>query len=100
MFFRYLEINFCLIFSVKLENGHEIGPKSIVSINGKIKKSLCHTWSLFFDARAGWILLINALQLIKSPGMFREENDPPHFGVGEKMTLFEEFLPLFIKLDL
>ena len=29
---------FCLIFSVKLENGHEIGPKSIV-VYEKIKNT-------------------------------------------------------------
>ena len=78
---RYPEINFCLIFSVKLENGHDIGPKSIVSINGKIKKSLCHAWSLFFDARAGWILLINALKYCKIIINFMEfqiyKNLPP-----------------------
>ena len=37
MVFRCLEINFCLIFSVKLENGHAVRPKSIVK-NEKIKK--------------------------------------------------------------
>ena len=38
MFFRYLEINFCLIFSVKLENGHAVKMKvKIIVNNGKIK---------------------------------------------------------------
>ena len=43
---------FCLTFSVKLENGHEIGPKSIV-VYEKIKNTQSLAGDLFSDARVG-----------------------------------------------
>ena len=50
---RYPEINFCLIFSVKLENGQAVRPKSIVYSYGKIKNTQSLAGDLFSDVRVG-----------------------------------------------